>query len=72
MYLRNYLSQKDCDREVIYVHGKDAVKDAQTSAPSPLPKRMGVQHHIPLRSYNSLLSASGLIKMSNRQQQAAR
>lgn len=40
MYRRNDLSQKDCDREVIYMHKKDAVKDAQTSAPSPLPKRI--------------------------------
>lgn len=39
MYLRNNLSQKDCGREVIYVHGKDAVNDVQTSAPSPLSKR---------------------------------
>lgn len=71
MYLRNHLSQKDCDWEVLYLHGKNAVKDAQTSAPSSLLKRMGVQHHRPLRSY-TLLSTSNPLRISNRQQQAAR
>lgn len=71
MYLRDDLSQKDCNRKVILVHGTDATKDAQTLASSPVLK-MRVQHHTPLLSYKCLFSTSNSLRMSNRQQQEAR
>lgn len=70
IYLRNYLSHKDCDSTHTYVHGRDAVKGVPTSALSPLPERMGVQEHTSLCGSKALLSTCSLLRGPKREQQA--